>query len=78
MAALAAEGQAANDAVSAGFVPLLTAWNFRDAKLYDDSDSVLETFRDAKEYYKSLYLPNSPQYRSITASTMSLESNSRK
>jgi|GEM_PF-3337063 len=75
---LAAELQAANNAVSAGFVPLLAAWNLRDAKLYDDADSVLETFRDAKEYYKSLYASSSPQFKAVTAKSMTLDSNSRR
>lgn len=76
--ALTTEMQTGNDTVSAGFVPLLTAWNLRDGALYDNPDSILETFRDAKDYYKSLYAPNSPQYRAITAPSMSLDSNSRR
>ena len=76
--ALIAELQTANNAVSTGFVPILTALNLRDAELYDNPNSILETFRDAKDYYKSLYLPSSPQYKSVTAKSMALESNSRK
>ncbi len=75
---LITEAQNANNAVSTGYVPLLTALNLRDAKLYTDPDSTLEIYRDAKEYYKSLYEPSSPQYRAITAKSMSLESNSRR
>jgi hypothetical protein len=75
---LAAECQSATNSVSAGFVTLLNAWNLRDAKLYNEKDSILEVFRDAKEYYKSLYVANTPQYRAITARDMTLDNNSRK
>lgn len=77
MDALIAECTAANNAISTGFVPLLSAWNLRDAKLYTDATSVFENFRDAKEYYKSLYEPNSPQYRAITAPSMALQRRNR-
>ena len=76
--ALIAECQASNNTVSAGFVPLLAAWNLRDAKLFDDADSILETFRDAKEYYKSLYAPDTPQYRAVTARDLALNRRSRR
>ena len=66
-----------NDAVSAGFVPLSTAWNARDEKLYTDDDSVIADYRLAKEYYKVLYDPKDPQYRTITARDMTLRDNSR-
>ncbi len=36
-----------------------------------------EVFRDAKEYYKSQYQPNSPQYRAVTAPSMTLQRRSR-
>ena len=75
--ALIDECRAAIEARNAAFVPLFNAWNLRDAKLYDDADSILETFRDAKEYYKSLYAPDTPQYRAITERDMKLLSNSR-
>lgn len=67
----------ANVAVSAGFVPLSAAWNLRDEKLYTDADSILDDFRLAKEYYKSLYQPKDPQYKAITAPDMKLRDNSR-
>ena len=66
-----------NNAVSAGFVPLSTAWNTRDEKLYTDDDSVLEDFRLAKDYYKVLYEPKDPQYKTVTAKDMRLQDNSR-
>lgn len=75
--ALIAECGDGNDAVSAGFVPLSTALNTRDEKLYLDEDSVIADFRLAKEYYKSLYDPKDPQYRAITAKDMTLRDNSR-
>lgn len=75
--ALITECGDANNAVSAGFVPLLGAWNMRDEKLYTDEDSILEDFRLAKEYYKSLYDPKDPQYKAITAKDMRLQDNSR-
>jgi hypothetical protein len=75
--ALIAECSGGNNAVSAGFVPLSTAWNTRDEKLYRDEDSVIATFRLAKEYYKSLYDPKDPQYKTITAKDMRLQDNSR-
>ncbi len=56
-----------NMGVSAGSIPLLNAWNLRDAKLYNNKDSLFELFSDAKEYYKSLYKPKDPQYRAVTA-----------
>lgn len=59
--------RAANNEVSAGFPPVLQALSLRDAKLYDDDDSILELFRDAKEYYKSLYDPQDAEYRAVTA-----------
>jgi hypothetical protein len=75
--ALIAECAAANDAVSAGFVPLSNAWNLRDDKLYTGENSIYEVFRAAKEYYKSLYAPSSPQYRTITAREMTLKPRGR-
>ncbi|MET0752773.1 MAG: hypothetical protein ABWZ66_05350 [Pyrinomonadaceae bacterium] len=66
------------NAVSAAFVPALDAWNLRDAELYNDDGSILEVFRAAKEYYKSLYPPGTPQYKAITAKDMTLQNNSRK
>ncbi len=75
--ALADECQTKNNAISQGNVVLLAALNLRDAKLYDDPDSILETFRDGKEYYKSLFVPSSPQFKAITAKDMALDSNSR-
>lgn len=66
------ECDASNAAVSSGFVPLSGAWNLRDAKLYTDENSIYEVFRIAKDYYKSLYATNSPQYRTITARDMTL------
>ncbi len=64
-----------NQAVSIGFVPLFQAWNERDAQLYSDEDSLLNLFRLAKEYYKSLYKPSDPEYKAVTALT--LRGNSR-
>lgn len=75
--ALIAECGGGNNSVSAGFVPLSTAWNTRDEKLYTDENSVLEDFRLAKEYYKSLYDPKDPQYRTVTTRDMTLRNNSR-
>lgn len=75
--ALIAECGGGNNAVSAGFVPLSTAWNTRDEQLYTNDDSVLADFRLAKEYYKVLYEPKDPQYRTITARDMTLKDNSR-
>jgi len=75
--ALIAECQTALGGVDTAFVPYFEALNQRDAKLYDDADSILEIYRDSKEYYKSLYAPNTPQYRAITAPDMKLVSNSR-
>jgi len=66
-----------NAAISAGFVPLSDAWNLRDAKLYTNADSIYEVFRDAKDYYKSLYEPNSPQYRTITVRDMTIKPRGR-
>ena len=74
---IAAECQASSQAVNAAFADALGAWNERDAELYDNDDSILEDFRDAKEYYKSLYAPDSPQYKAITAPDMELVNNSR-
>jgi len=76
--ALIAECRTALNDVSTASVPLLGAWNVRDAELYNDADSILETFRDAKEYYKSLHPPGTPEYKAITAKDMALENNSRK
>lgn len=75
--ALIAECEAANQAVNTAFVEAMNAWNERDAKLYNNADSILEDFRDAKDYYKSLYEPKSPQYKAITAKSMALKNNSR-
>lgn len=75
--AVLAECQAANEAVSQAFVEIFEAWNERDAKLYDDADSILEDFRDAKEYYKSLYTSKDPQYKAIERKDMALTNNSR-
>jgi hypothetical protein len=75
--ALIAECQAANEAVSEAFAEALAAWNERDAKLYNDPDSILATFRLAKDYYKSLYTPKDPQYKAISAKSMTLDNNSR-
>jgi hypothetical protein len=61
------ECQTVNDDVSTGFVPLLTAWNLSDDKLYNDADSIYERFRLGKEYYKSLYKPKDPEYKAVTA-----------
>jgi hypothetical protein len=66
----------ANNEVSAGFPPVMQSLSLRDAKLYDDTDSILELFRDAKEYYKSLYDSQDPEYRAVTAIT--LDDNSRR
>ncbi len=77
MDALVTECTSANNAVSAGFVPLFDSWNLRDAKLYTDAASVFEVFSDAKEYYKSLYAPGSPQYRAVTAPDMALKRRGR-
>jgi hypothetical protein len=68
----------ANNAVSAGFVPLSSAWNERDEKLYTGADSIIEDFRIAKDYYKSLYNPKDPQYKTITAKDLKLNDNSRR
>lgn len=75
--AVIAECQTANAEVSAAFIEPFAAWNERDAKLYNDADSILEDFRNAKEYYKSLYEPGTPQYQMITAPDMLLTNNSR-
>lgn len=75
--ALIAEIEAANQAVNDAYAEAFNAWNKRDAKLYDDSNSILEIFRRAKEYYKSLFEPKSPEYKAITAKAMTLDSNSR-
>lgn len=66
------ECREANEAVSEGFVPLAEAWNLRDDELYNNPDSIFADFRDAKEYYKSLYDPQDPQYKTITAKDMLL------
>jgi hypothetical protein len=76
--ALIDECQTATEDLSAAFVPAFDAWNTRDAELYNNPDSILEDFRDAKEYYKSLYEPGTPQYDAITATDMMLQNNSRK
>ena len=75
--ALIAEIEAANQAVNEAYAEAFNAWNERDAKLYDNPDSILEIFRRAKEYYKSLFEPKSPEYKAITAKAMTLDSNSR-
>lgn len=75
---LAADCQTDNQEVSESFVEALGAWNERDAKLYDNADAILADFRDAKEYYKSLYTPKDPQYKAISAKDMALKSNSRR
>ncbi|MCD9187303.1 MAG: hypothetical protein LUM44_12785 [Pyrinomonadaceae bacterium] len=75
--AFIAECTAANEAVSAKFVPLNDAWNERDEVLYTNEDSILNDFRLAKEYYKSLYNAKDPQYKAITAKNMKLTDNSR-
>ncbi len=72
---LISEAQAATNAVNAGFAPLSRAWNERDQKLYTDATSILNDFRAAKEYYKSLYNAKDPEYRSVTA--IQLKDNSR-
>jgi len=76
--ALIEECGTANEDVSAGFAPLSAAWNLRDENLYTDEDSIINLFRKAKEYYKSLYEPKDPQYRAITRSDMTLRDYSRK
>lgn len=72
-----AECLAANEAVSAKFVPLNEAWNECDEILYTNEDSILNDYRLAKEYYKSLYKAKDPQYKAITAKNMRLRDNSR-
>ncbi len=74
---LIAECQTAIAEVSQSFNEALGAWNERDAKLYDNADSILADFRDAKEYYKSLYNPKDPEYKAIQTRDMKLFSNSR-
>lgn len=72
------ECQTTNEEIATAFVAALNAWHTRDAKLYNDIDSILELFRDAKEYYKSLYTPSDPQYKSVTARDLTLKNNSKR
>lgn len=37
----------------------------RDARLYDDTDSIFESQKLVKEYVKSLYGASSPQYAQV-------------
>lgn len=72
------ECREANEAVSENFAPLSSAWNLRDDELYNNDGSVFEDFRDAKEYYKSLYDAQDPQYKTITAKDMLLVKGGRR
>ncbi len=72
-----AEIEAANQAVNEAYAEAFKAWNDRDAKLYDNPDSILEIFRRAKEYYKSLFEPKTPEHKAITAKSMALVNLSR-
>lgn len=73
--ALIEQAQETTEAINAGFAALSKAWNDRDEKLYTDEFSILNDFRAAKEYYKSLYDAKDPEYRSVTA--VQLKDNSR-
>ena len=62
---LLADMEGANDDV----INAVPAWKnsmaSRNARLYDDADSVFERQKLVKEYVKSLYGANSPQYGQV-------------
>ncbi|QQS33334.1 MAG: hypothetical protein IPM50_01775 [Acidobacteriota bacterium] len=55
----------ANNAVINTFTPISNARIARNAKFYNDPDSLVETARKVKLYVRSLYGPTSPQYKQL-------------
>lgn len=63
--ALLNDANAATAAVLTGNVPVISARQTRDGKLYDNDDCAHRVFKMGKDYYKGVHGASSPQFKAV-------------